>query len=99
MTNAMNDPGDQLAGLSNDDELYVSEVERKLLAANQERVRRLYPGSLYDDLILLQRRGFVCFWHKRQKTLSVDGKLVSVAEFTALAERERRLVAALPQAA
>lgn len=67
------------------------EAEACLLAENDARMRRLYPGPLYDDLITLQRRGYVVVWHRHPKTLSVDGRYVSVAAFKALARRERRL--------
>lgn len=67
------------------------EAEASLLAENDARMRRLYPGPLYDDLITLQRRGYVVIWHRHPKTLSVDGRHVPVAAFKALARRERRL--------
>ena len=35
------------------------DAEDRLLADNDARMRRLYPGPLYDDLILLRRRGYV----------------------------------------
>lgn len=69
------------------------EAEACLLADNDARMRQLYAGPLYDDLITLQRRGYVVVWHRHPKTLSVDGRHVSVAAFKALARRERRLAA------
>jgi hypothetical protein len=65
--------------------------EQRLLAENDARMRRLYPGSMYDELILLQRAGYVVFWKEWPKKLSVDGKLMTPARFQALAARERRL--------
>lgn len=69
------------------------EAEASLLAENDARMRRLYHGLLYDDLITLQRRGYVVVWHRHPKTLSLDGRHVSVAAFKALACRERRIAA------
>lgn len=69
------------------------EAEACLLADNDARMRQLYAGPLYDDLITLQRRGYVVVWQRHPKTLSVDGRHVSVAAFKALARRERRLAA------
>jgi len=68
------------------------EAETALLAENEARMRRLYPGALHDDLLLLQRRGYVCYWRKHPETLRVGNRDMPVAEFTALAERERARV-------
>jgi hypothetical protein len=68
-----------------------AENEQRLLAENDARMRRLYPGAMYDELILLQRAGYVVFWHRWLRKLSVDGKLLTPKQFQALAARERRL--------
>lgn len=75
------------------------EAEQALLADNEARMKRLYPGSLHDDLLLLRRRGFVVCWRKPTTTLWVGDREMTVAEFVALAARERaRLLHDTPEA-
>ena len=45
--------GSILAGLPHS--FMDTETEQRLLADNAARMRRLYPGTMYADLILLQR--------------------------------------------